>query len=349
MREIPQLKKKPGIALVLSGGATKGFYFHLGVLKALGTHNISSIVGSSAGAVMGAFIASGASVDSLLTSLYQKQVYLPKYDTWVKTLTSTMLFKPQYVGILRQLLLTSFNSLKFVASLPHIYNKDIIAELIDTLIVSQSHATSIFDSVALENLFRSLLPTANFTETEIDLYVTATGLDSVKRAVFNGIYDFEDSENLFMHDVPIHKAVRASASIPGLFEPIKIKGQYYIDGEIKQTLSADVGIMLSDDVVISHTYQPLRLNNGSVYDMGWVNIIKQSTNMILHERINVWRRIYEQQNPSKHLVWIEPEPDDVEFFLAPEFSFRPEVQQTLIDRGEKAAIKALELAAQKRG
>ncbi|MBL8165058.1 MAG: patatin-like phospholipase family protein [Anaerolineae bacterium] len=349
MREIPQLQKKPGIALVLSGGATKGFYFHLGVLKALGTHNISSIVGSSAGAVMGAFIASGASIETMLTSLHQKQVYLPKYDTWVKTLTSTMLFKPQYVGIMRQLLLTSFNSLKFVASLPHIYNKDIIAELIDTLIASQSHATSIFDSVALENLFRSLLPTANFTETEIDLYVTATGLDSCKRAVFNGIYDFEDPENMFMLDVPIHKAVRASASIPGLFEPIKIKGQYYIDGEIKQTLSADVGIMLSDDVVISHTYQPLRLTSGSVYDMGWVNIIKQSTNMILHERINVWRRIYEQQNPGKHLIWIEPEPDDVEFFLAPEFSFRPEVQQTLIDRGEQATIKALELAAKKRG
>jgi hypothetical protein len=118
--------------------------------------------------------------------------------------------------------------------------------------------------------------------------------------------------------------------------------RYYIDGEFKQTLSADIGIQVADKVIISHTYQPIQLPQGSVRDLGWVNILKQSTFMLLRERIATWHEIYEQEHPEKQLIWIEPEVDDVEFFLAPDFSFRPEVQQMLIQTGERAALRALE-------
>ncbi|MBI5668608.1 MAG: patatin-like phospholipase family protein [Chloroflexi bacterium] len=342
MREIPQLQKKPGVSLVLSGGATKAFYFHLGVLKVLQPENISSIVGTSAGAVIGAFVASGATVDNLLASLYQKQVYLPKFDTWVRTLTSTMLFKPKYQDIAWQAILTGYAGLRFLASLPVLYNRDLVAEAIDRLIDSQSHVTGFFDAIALENLFKSLLPSADFAHTDIDLYVVATCLDCRMRGVFNGRYEFEDGENWFMTNVPIHKAVRASTCIPGMFEPVRINGKYFVDGEIKQTLSADIGVQLADKVVVSHTYQPLYLGDeGSVRDMGWLNIVKQSTSVIFSERIAIWRRIYEQQNPEKEIIWIQPDPEDSEFFSAPEFSFSPDVQKRIIHCGEIAAFKAL--------
>jgi len=349
MREIPQLRKKPGTALVLSGGATKAFYFHLGVLKVLREENITSIVGSSAGAVIGAFIASGTTVDTLITSLYQKQVYIPKFDKWVKTLTSTMLFQPKFQDITRQSLWTSFTGARFIAALPWLVNRDILAEAIDMLIDSQSHVTGFFDAIALEDMFRSLLPSNDFRNTEIDLYVTGTCLDCHKRGIFNGLYDFEDGDNEFMTDVPIHRAVRASTTIPGLFDPIKIKGKYYIDGEIKQTLSADVGISISDKVIVSHTYQPLYMPGvDSVRDMGWFNILKQTTSMIFAERIAIWRRIYEEEHPDKQIIWIQPDPQDVEFFTAPEFSFRPEVQRKMIQCGEIAAQKALAAAQAER-
>lgn len=342
MREIPQLRKKPGVSLVLSGGATKAFYFHLGVLKVLQPETISSIVGSSAGAIMGAFIASGASVDNLLASLYQPKVYLPKFDAWVKTLTSTMLFKPRYRDIAWQALMTGYAGMRFFASLPALYNRDLVAEAIDRLVDSQSHVTGFFDSVALENLFKSLLPSNDFAHCEIDLYVIATCLDCHRRGVFNGGYEFEDSENLFITNAPIHKAVRASSCIPGMFEPVKINGRYFIDGEIKQTLSADIGVQLADKIIISHTYQPLyRSDGGSVHDLGWLNIVKQSTSMIFSERIAIWRQIYQQQNPDKEIIWIQPDPEDIEFFAAPEFSFSVDVQRHMIRSGEIAALEAL--------
>lgn len=343
MREIPQLEKRPGCTLVLSGGATKAFYFHLGVLKVLRPSEVTAIVGTSAGSVLGAFIASGASVDTLLTSLYQKKVYIPKFDSWVRTLTSSMLFRPKYKDITKQSLYTSWVGLQFLLTLPRVFwHQDIVAEALDRLVNSQLHATAFFDSSALEDLFQSLLPTSDFANLDHELYVVATGLDSQKRGVFNGRYDFEDEANVFLTDVPIHKAVRASSAIPGMFEPVKIKGEYYIDGEVKQTLSADIGVRLTDQVVISHTYQPLALQGkGSVRNMGWLNVLKQSTSIVFHERIAVWRHIYEQQHPEKEIIWIEPTPDDLDFFLAPEFSFRPEVQKKMIKSGENAARRAL--------
>ncbi len=342
MRELPLLQRKPGTALVLSGGATKAFYFHLGVLKVLGIDDVSSIVGTSAGAVIGAFVASGIDLHTLESAIHQKQVYLPRFDTWMRTMTSDMLFRPQYGDVLRQVLATGWSGFRFALSLPRLFNKDMLAELIDSILHSQSHVSAFFDEGALEKLVQASLPSSNFADAEIDLYITATALDRSQRAVFNARYDFEDDHNLFMTGVPIHTAVRASSAIPGMFEPVRIAGRYFIDGEFKQTLSADVGIQVADRVVISHTYQPLQLKTGSVRDLGWVNILKQSTFMVLRERIATWHEIYEREHPDKKILWIEPDVDDVEFFLAPEFSFRPEIQTMLIQTGERAALRALE-------
>lgn len=340
------LEKKQGIALVLSGGATKAFYYHLGVLRVLGKQNITSIVGSSAGSIVGAFIASGAEVDTLMTSLYQKQVYLPQFDRWIKTLSSSMLFKPRYGQITRQGFYTTYASLRFLLSLPVMLNRDLLAEMLDRLIHSQSQVSGFFEAAALEDLFRSLLPSYDFSQTALDLYVTATSLDTNKRAVFNGLYEFNDDENDFITDVSIHKAVRASSAVPGMFDPVLIKGQYYIDGEVKRTLSADVGVQLADTIIMSHTYQPLMRDTmnggGSVRDMGWVNVLRQSLNIVLYERVERWRQFYERQHPEKRIIWIKPDPDDMAFFQAPEFSFKPDVQQMMIASGERAAQRALD-------
>lgn len=347
MRDLPQLEKKPGTALVLSGGGTKAFYFHLGVLKTLESDmkDVTSIVGSSAGALLGAFLASGMTVDNLLVALHQKRAYLPRFDKWVNTLTSGMLFRPEYLNIARLGATMGYEGARFMLSLPWLINRDLVAEAMDRLLATQRGAVGFFDAVALEELFTELLPSTSFSETAIDLYVTATGLDDGMRAVFNGRYNFRDDDNIFMDDVPINKAVRASAAVPALFEPVKINGDYYIDGEIKQTLSVDVGMAVANRVIVSHTYRPLYANGQhSVRDLGWLNIIKQTINIVLAERIEVWRGVYEREHPNIEILWIEPDPDDVEFFLASEFSFRPEVQRQLIKCGERAAQKALEQA-----
>ncbi len=347
MRDLPQLTRKPGTALVFSGGAAKAFYFHLGVLKVLRLTEISAIVGSSAGAVIGALIAAGATPEQLLAALYEKQVYLPKFDSWVKTLTSNMLFKPRYTDIARQIMQTGLAGMNLIASLPHLIDQDVLGEVITRLIQSQGQVSGFFDAIALENLFRSLLPSPDFADLDTDLYVIATDLDNHKRGVFNGCCDFEDENDRFMSRVPIHKAVRASTTVPGMFTPVKINGRYYVDGEIKHTLSVDIGLQVADTVIVSHTYQPfMPMDRSSIRELGWVNILRQSLSIILYERIEVWRQIYSREHPDQRIIWISPSPDDQAFFLAPEFSFNPTVQQQIITCGEIAALKALETAGE---
>jgi predicted acylesterase/phospholipase RssA len=238
-------------------------------------------------------------------------------------------------------LFTTLASVQFLLSLPFRCKQDIVSEFLDRLILSQRHAPSFLSASELEKLFRTLLPANDFRNLDIDLYVTATSLDSHERAVFNSIYDFEDEYNHFMTDVPIHRALRASLSIPGMFEPVKIRDKYYIDGEVRQTLSMDIGLALADRVIISHTYHPLYLANGSVHDMGWFNIVKQALHIALYERIASWRDVYAAQFPDKEMIWIEPSADDELFFQTPDFSFRPEVQRQMVACGERAAVRAL--------
>lgn len=349
MSILDQLEKKDGTALVLSGGATKAFYFHLGVLQYLGEgdipDNISSVVGTSAGSVLGSLIASGVTPEILIKSLRHKTIYIPQLDRKVRRLTSSMLFKPKYLNLARQTVQNSMETLKFLAILPALLNRDILAEVIDRAMNSQEHVAGFFDAKELEMLFRSLLPSQAFFETKIDLYVTATTLDGCVRAVFNSVYDMEDERNCFKTNVPIARAVKASSAVPGMFEPVKIQGRYYVDGEIRRSLSADIAARLADRVVISHTYQPMHLhdNGESLRQMGWVNIVRQSLYIALHERISVWRDVYEREFPEKTFIYIHPDPDDIEFFQAPEFSFRQDVQTLLIERGYRAAQRALEM------
>ncbi len=286
-------------------------------------------------------IASGINVESLLASLYQNSVYVPRFDKVVETLTSTMVFRPRFDELALQGFYSTLAGVKFLLTLPFRCKEDIVAEFLDRLILSQRHAPSFFTANEMERFFRSVLPSNDFRNTDIDLYVTATSVDSHERAVFNSMYNFQDDYNHFMTDVPIHRALRASYSIPGIFEPVKIKDRYYMDGEVRQTLSMDIGLALADHVIVSHTYHPLYLTEGSVHDMGWFNITKQALHIALYERICSWRDIYAAEYPDKQVIWIEPSPDDEVFFLAPEFSFRPEIQKQMVECGERAALKAL--------
>lgn len=341
---LEQLETRSGTSLVLSGGATKAFYFHIGVLKALHLHNqdITSIVGSSAGAVLGAMIASGIDIDTLHDGVFQDELYLPELERWVKTVTTSTLFRPRFGGILRQGVATGIASAKLLLSLPLLVGRDILAEVLDTLANSQSQVSSFFSAAELEQMVFGLLDEHSFGDMQTDLYVTATDIDSNRRAVFNARYTGIDDHNRFYDDVPVPTAVRASVSVPGLFEPVKIHGRYYVDGEIKRTLSADIGIHLSDTVIVSHTYQPLKRPGGrSVKNMGYLSILKQSLYVIFYERIRIWKEIYEERYPDKRIIMIMPRPDDEFFFRAPQFTFKPEIVRALIQSGEEAARYAL--------
>lgn len=89
----------------------------------------------------------------------------------------------------------------------------------------------------LKEIIRLLSKKMNIEDTSIPLSIVATNLVQGKRKVFT--------------KGPIAEAVRASISIPGIFVPEKIDGEYYVDGGVIDRVPVSVVKEMGADVVIA--------------------------------------------------------------------------------------------------
>ncbi|MCL1964596.1 MAG: patatin-like phospholipase family protein [Firmicutes bacterium] len=62
--------------------------------------------------------------------------------------------------------------------------------------------------------------------------------------------DFAAMETVVLRDGPMHEAVRASVSIPGVFVPVEREGRMLVDGGIVDRVPADVCRAMGADIVI---------------------------------------------------------------------------------------------------
>jgi len=172
----------PRIALVLGGGAAKGFA-HIGVIKALESQSVQLdiIVGTSAGSVVGALYAGG-------------------YDG----------FELQRIAMdMKEATLSDW-------SLPDrgIWKGEALQAFIDKAVQNRP----------LERLNRKI-------------GVVATDLQSGEPIVFE------------RGDTGI--AVRASSSVPGVFQPVRISGRDYVDGGLVSPVPVRAARILGADIVIA--------------------------------------------------------------------------------------------------
>lgn len=168
--------------IVAAGGSLKGIYNHIGFFIALEEMGIvpDAIMGTSAGAVVGGYIAAGGSVKRL------KEIALN-------------LKAKDYIDPHNMLKLVWMATRKFKGS------------------------TGLIKGKALENLIRKIYPVAFFEETPIPFYAHTVNISTrCEEILCSG---------------ELAPAVRASASIPFVFEAAKIKDSngkdnYYVDGGV---------------------------------------------------------------------------------------------------------------------
>jgi NTE family protein len=161
--------------------------------------------------------------------------------------------------------------------------------------------SGLFGLDRLEHYLRDRLPKNDFRKVEKELFVTATDLDSTERVVFGRGYE---------EHVPISQACAASCAIPVLFRPYKIDGRYFVDGEVKRTMSADIAIERGADVlVISNVYSPTITRPGerSMAHRGALEVGGQSLNILLHEKSLRGLDLYDRIYPNARIISIEPD------------------------------------------
>jgi hypothetical protein len=119
--------------------------------------------------------------------------------------------------------------------------------------------------------------------------------------------------------------------LPGLFPPVAIDGEHYVDGALNKTLHASVA--LDEGVSLLFCVNPLvpfdasstahrgglskrKLNQG-----GLPLVLGQTFRAIIHSRMKVGMEKYGRQYPDAAIMLFEPGPEDADMFFANIFSY----------------------------
>jgi len=312
---------KPRIGLVLAGGGPLGAVYEIGALAAieesiegLDINDASVYVGISAGGIIASGLANGITPHEMCRLFVES-------DTDYEGGT---LFKPEL------LLRPAWKELRQRAkSVPGLVAGSLL------------HYARGFGDRSLANSFERMkqaLPTGilsgdgiheflqrtfnvpgrsnDFRKLQRHLVLVATDVDSGE-AILYGQPGFDD--------VPISKAAQASAAVPGLFPPVKIKGRYVVDGVLRKTLHASIALEHGVDVLFClNPIVPYNAKNthgpGKLAEGGLLNVLSQTLRSIIHSRVARGMAGYNVTYPETDILLFEPGEEDAEMFFTNLFS-----------------------------
>ena len=387
--DLNELKNKK-IALVLSGGVVKAAAWHLGVTLALeelgfslksnknstpghslNPHSleIGTYVGSSAGALICVYLAAGYTPQdviqatlgikgSRLTGITYKDMFAlrrpelkaPKSDLYYPLDGFPTLLK---------------NFLRPVISLPGFFTTEGIRNYL------------------LENVIEN----DRFEDFSPDVFIVATQLDHSRKVIFSK-YNYpnpsHDNTSVYYTGTNVSYAAAASMSVPPFYCPYPIKNQltggvdYYIDGEIRETLSTHVAEDNGCEAIISSwTHTPYHFHDevGSLVNYGLPPIAIQSIYLMIQKKIissraerakaidiidtvNDYMKVekFSQAhrreimailqrklhiNPKVKFIDIFPDHHDYKLFFSNSFSLNPKVSSHAVESGYKRTMQIL--------
>jgi len=191
--------------------------------------------------------------------------------------------------------------------------------------------TGLFDNSEVERFLRGVFTrrgrSNDFRELGSRLFVVAVDLDSGETVRFGG----EGWD-----DVPISRAVQASAALPGLYPPVEVRGRHFVDGALRRTMHASVLLERGIDLLIGINplvpFNATSLPTGSgdaqagngdrrLAEGGLPAVLSQTFRTLLQSRMQVGLAKYTQQYPDVDQLVFEPNAADGELFFANAFSF----------------------------
>ena len=236
-------KTRPSVALVLAGGGARGFVYipFLELIDELGIP-IDMIVGTSAGAIIGGLYCAGYTPQEIHDSVL--------YLDWVDIFRNDN-FSPFEHALNEHGLPANPIALKLGANL--------------SLNLGKGLLTGQKAYEQLKSLTIKIPSYIDFDSLSVPFRAAATDLLTGKLAIF------EQGD--------LAEAMRASMSIPGLFEPFPVDGRYYIDGSASDNLPIRTAKELGFDIIIAvEISNPLR-TNADDFDSSPLKVLEQMVSM----------------------------------------------------------------------
>lgn len=281
-------KKRPTVALVLSGGAISGGAFKVGGLLALDmlfkdftVMDCQMYLGISAGSFLAAPLAAGIPPQETLRSFAGQSKRLSPFNAgtfyWPnfselgeKALTATREAAALYPRTLWSLARLAARSGPLAASelrklarsgkvdtlgIPSGTPRELTALMEQLPSPAAFIPSGVFDNSRLEAYIRK-----NFQRERIPNSFVLLKAERGKRLYIHAV-DLDTAQDVFFgpderNDVSISEAVQASTALPGFYRPAKIAGRYYIDGNAKQTAPLELAVAKGADLTLC--YNPFR-------------------------------------------------------------------------------------------
>jgi predicted acylesterase/phospholipase RssA len=183
--------------------------------------------------------------------------------------------------------------------------------------------TGLFDNARIESFLREIFTrrgrSNDFRDLDRPLYVVAVDLDNGEAVRFGG----EGWD-----DVPISRAVQASAALPGLYPPVEVRGRQFVDGALRRTMHASVLLERGIDLLLGvNPLVPFNNRDGqarpgrALAEGGLPAVLSQTFRTLLQSRMQVGLARYVQQYPNVDQLVFEPNETDGDLFFTNAFSF----------------------------
>jgi len=316
-------RARPRVGLALAGGGPLGGIYEVGALLALADSiegvdfsDLDAYVGVSSGSFVAAALANGISP----TQMYRLFID----DGADAALTPEVFLRPAFSEFAHR-----------AALVPRLLARAAMQCLRDPLhhglmesLATLSHAvpTGMFDNRSIDDFLHHLFAapgrTNDFRKLGRKLFLVATNLDTGASVIFGAPG---------RDHVPISKAIEASAALPGLFPPVKIGTEYFVDGALNKTLHASVALEEGVDLLLcvnplvpfdaSSAAQSGRLTVAKLSHGGLPIVLSQTFRAIIHSRMKVGMEKYRKQYPDADVVLFEPDREDADMFFASIFSY----------------------------
>jgi len=301
------LRRLPGFrsqkrALVLAGGGVVGGMYEVGALAALDEalpgfrcNDFDLYVGSSAGALVAALMADQVRPLDLYAILDEER------DDPLNFHRGAVYHKGSFGTAAQNFARLVWAVGKKAITKYRLEWPDILARSGDdmpagffSLAPLEAYVREAFAAKGLSNSFR---------DCPRPLLVPAIDLDRAERVVF-GREPFVD--------VTISQAIAASAAIPGFFEPYRIGGRDYVDGDVGHTGHADLAVERGASVVlVVNPAVPLRIGAPDAPDVrhrGLYAIMEQAGHITSVKLLELGLAELRLRHPEVELHLIQPDP-----------------------------------------
>lgn len=322
-RGVPRALPKPRVGLALAGGGPLGAIYEIGALAAL-TESLSLdfndadvYVGVSAGGFIAAALCNGITPHQMSRVFIEGERSHDRFEP-------SILLRPAFKEYTKRL--ASVPPLLGAALWHYALGTSSMMSAFERM--GRAIPTGLFNGEQVDKylgrIFSQAGRTNDFRQLPHKLFLVATDLDTGESVAFG---------RAGLEDVPISRAVQASAALPGLFPPTEIKGRSFVDGALRKTLHASIALEQGVDLMLClnplvpydasphHRTRDHEHHLDKLVEGGLPVVLAQTYRSIIHSRLGAGMERYKTAYPDTDIVLFEPNRADADMFFTNLFSY----------------------------